>query len=258
MTTPAPEGRPMRLKLISCEILFREMCSALARSPHHIDVEFMPKGLHDIAGEGMCERLQAALDSVDESRYDAILFGYALCGLGLAGLQARTKPVILPRGHDCITLFLGSRGRYQDYFNNNPGVYFKTTGWIERGQGLDQLGGEEFRKKFGMAQSYEELVEKYGQENADYLWAELGGYSKNYGKLTYIEMGVEPDGRFEREVREEAAKRGMAFEKVQGDMVLIERLVNGDWEGDDFLTIPPGHRVVARYDESIIDTEPME
>jgi hypothetical protein len=193
---------------------------------------------------------------VDESRYDAVILGYALCGMGLAGLTARTKPVVLPRGHDCITLFLGSRDRYQEYFENNPGVYFKTSGWIERGKGLDQLGSEEFKKKFGMAQSYEELVEKYGRENADYLWEELGGYSKNYGKLTYIEMGVEPDDRFEAETRDEADSRGMEFEKLRGSMILIERLVNGDWEGDDFLVVEPGSRVVARHDGRILDTEP--
>ena len=106
----------MRLKLISCEILFREICHLVARSPHLIDVEFLPKGLHDIAGKGMCERIQSVLDAVDESVYDATIMGYALCGMGLAGLTARTKPVVLPRGHDCITLFLGSRARYQEYF----------------------------------------------------------------------------------------------------------------------------------------------
>ena len=248
----------MKLKLISCEILYREICATVARSPHLVDVEFMPKGLHDIAGKGMCERLQIALDRVDESTYDAILFGYALCGLGLEGLTARTKPVILPRGHDCITLFLGGRDRYLRYFEENPGVYFKTSGWIERGKGLDQLSTDEFKKKFGMAQSYEEMVEKYGQENADYLWEELGGYSKNYGKLTYIEMGIEPDSRFEDQTRAEAEERGFDFEKLQGDMRLIERLVNGDWEGDDFLVIQPGERVVARHDGSIVDTEKAE
>jgi len=245
----------MKLKLISCEILYREMCASVARSPHLIDVEFMPKGLHDIAGKGMCERLQTALDRVDESIYDAVILGYALCGLGLEGLTARTKPLVLPRAHDCITLFLGSRARYQEYFEENPGVYFKTSGWIERGKGLDQLSSEEFKSKYGMAQSYEEMVEKYGKENADYLWGELGGYSKNYGKLTYIEMGIEPDGRFEQQTRDEAVERNLGFEKLRGDMRLIERLVNGDWEGGDFLIIQPGQRVVAKHDGSIIATE---
>ena len=65
-----------------------------------------------------------------------MLFGYGLCGMGLVGLTARPKPVVIPRAHDCITLFLGSRERYLEYFNAHPGVYFKTTGWIERGRGL--------------------------------------------------------------------------------------------------------------------------
>ena len=30
----------MRLKLISCEIFYREMCWAVARSPNQVDIEF--------------------------------------------------------------------------------------------------------------------------------------------------------------------------------------------------------------------------
>jgi hypothetical protein len=243
----------MRLKLISCEIFYREMCAAVARSPHQVDIEFLTKGLHDIGGAGMCERLQAAVDKVDESLYEGVLLGYALCGNGLAGLTARSLPLVLPRGHDCITLFLGSRQRYQDYFQNNPGVYFKTSGWIERGKNLDQLGYSS--AKTGIGLSFEELVAKYGEDNAQYLWEQLGGYTKNYRKLTFIEMGIEPDGRFERQTQEEAAARNMEYEKIPGDMTLIERLVHGNWDGDGFLIVPPGHRIVARYDETIVGVE---
>lgn len=247
----------MRLKLISCEILLREMCATIARSPHQIDVEFMPKGLHDIAGEGMRDRLQEVLDRVEEPLYDAILFGYALCGMGLAGLTARSKPLVVPRGHDCVTLFLGSRERYQDYFDSNPGVYFKTTGWIERGRDLSQVGGEAYRK-MGFTQDYDELVAKYGEENARYLWETLGSYTQNYGKLTFIEMGVEPSGSFEEQTREEAEQRGMKFEKLSGDLGLIERLVNGEWASDDFLVVEAGQRIVATHDERIIRAEDVE
>ncbi len=230
------------------------MCATISRSPHHIDVEFLPKGLHDLAGEEMRDRLQQTLDRVEEDLYDAILLGYALCGMGLAGLTARARPLVVPRGHDCITLFLGSRTRYQEYFDSNPGVYFKTTGWIERGRDLTQIGGEAYRK-MGFTQNYDELVARYGEENARYLWETLGGYTKNYGKLTFIEMGVEPDDRFESQTRQEAAERGMEFEKLSGDMTLIERLVQGDWEGGDFLIVQPGHRIVPRHDGEVIDTD---
>lgn len=233
----------MRLKLIACEILYREICAAVARSPNQVDIEFLPKGLHDRGAAAMVERLQAALDTVDESRYEAVVFGYALCGTGLVGLTARGRPVVLPRGHDCITLFLGAKERYIEYFSSHPGVYFKTSGWIERGEDLKQTA---------MGNTYNSLVARFGEEKAAFVWEQL---THNYRQLTFIEMGVEPDGRFERETREEATRRGWQFEKVRGDMSLIERLVDAKWEAEDFLVVPPGWRVVARYDDSIIGAE---
>lgn len=242
----------MRLKLISCEILYREVCSLVARSVNLVDVEFLPKGLHDIGGAGMRERLQAALDAVEDPKYDAVLFGYALCGMGLAGLTARNTPVVIPRAHDCITLFLGSKERYLEYFNAHPGVYFKTTGWIERGQGLEQLNQKALRDKTGIGYTYEELAARYGEENAKYLYDQLGNYTRNYGQFTFIETGVEPDGRFERETREEAARRGWKFEKVAGDLGLLRRLIDGPWDSREFLVLPPGGRVAPTYDDGII------
>lgn len=47
----------MKLRLISCEVLYREMCDAVARSPHRVDVEFLPKGWHDLGGKRMAERI---------------------------------------------------------------------------------------------------------------------------------------------------------------------------------------------------------
>ncbi|MEK7407158.1 MAG: DUF1638 domain-containing protein [Acidobacteriota bacterium] len=247
----------MRLKLISCEIFYREMCAAVARSPNQVDVEFLPKGLHDLGAAEMLAHLQTAVDRVDGARYEAALMGYALCGTGLAGLAARSIPLVAPRAHDCITLFLGSKERYLEYFQNHPGVYFKTSGWIERGQNLGQLGGQlSMHDKLGGRRSYEELVAKYGEENAKYLWETLGDYRRHYRQLTFIEMGIEPDGSFERATREEAEQRGWQFEKVRGDMALIQRLVDGPWDDGDFLVVPPGGRIVARYDEGIIGAEP--
>jgi hypothetical protein len=245
----------VRLKLISCEIFYREMCAAVARSPTQVDIEFLPKGLHDIGAPAMLDRLQAAVDHVDGMRYEAVLLGYGLCGTGLSGLTARSKPCVIPRAHDCITLFLGSKDRYTEYFNGHPGVYFKTTGWIERGEDLHQLGHSAIQNRIGMSVDYEELLAKYGEENARYLQEQLGDFARNYGQITFIEMGVEPDGRFEQRAREQAESRGWKFEKVKGDMSLIQRLVDGKWQGADFLVVPPGWRVVAKFDDRIVGAE---
>lgn len=118
----------MKLKLISCEIFYREFSSVIARSPHMVDAEFLPKGLHDIGTAGMRDRLQGAIDRVDSSNYEAILVGYGLCNNGVVGLTSREKPLIIPRAHDCITLFLGSKERYLDYFPKEPRCLFRDYG----------------------------------------------------------------------------------------------------------------------------------
>jgi len=245
----------LRLKLIACEILYRELCAAVARSINQIDVEFLPKGLHDIGQAGMSARLGEAVAAVEQSRYDAIVLGYALCSNGLVGLSARDIPLVLPRAHDCITLFLGDKERYLDFFQKHPGVYFKTSGWIERGEGLNQYHQDSIQQQAGMTQTYAELVEKYGEDNAKFLYAQLCDMTRNYKGIAFIEMGIEPDDRFERQARDEAAERGWTFEKVAGDMSLVQRLVDGPWDDEHFLVVPPGKSIAASFDEKIVKIE---
>ncbi len=245
----------MRLKLIACEILYRELCAAVARSVNQVDLEFLPKGLHDIGQEGMSRRLAEVLDAVDDSSYDAVVFGYALCSNGVVGIQARSVPVVIPRAHDCITLFFGSKERYLEYFQANPGTYFKTSGWVERGDQLEQATGESIARESGMTQSFEELVAKYGEDNARFLHEQLCNMVRNYGQVTYIEMGIEPDDRYERESRRLASQRGWKYDHVRGDMTLVRALVDGPWDEERFLVLQPGQRVAASFDDGIIKAE---
>ena len=241
----------MKLKLVSCEIFFREMSAVAARSPNHISVEFLPKGLHDMPAGDMLARVQAAVDRAGTG-YDAVLLGYGLCNNGLAGLQARGTQLIVPRAHDCITLFFGSKERYTEYFFSHPGTYFKTTGWIERGEADGELKQLTIPHQMGMDKTLAQYIEEYGEDNGRFLYETLCETSRNYGQFTFIEMGVEPDGSFEARTREDAASRGWKFEKVPGTLSLIEDLLNGNWHTDAFLVVPPGGKVVPSNDESIL------
>ena len=251
----SPNRGGMRLRLVACEVMYREFCHVVASSPHTVDMEFVPKGLHDLGAEPMRARLQAVLDAVPEGMYDAVLLGYGLCNNGIAGLAARTTPLIVPRAHDCITLFLGSKERYEEYFHSHPGVYFKTSGWIERGNIAQDLMPQTVQHRAGMDRTYQQLVEKYGEDNARYLYETLCNTTRNYSQFTFIEMGVEPDDRFEQQTREDADERGWRFEKVRGDLRLFRKLVNGEWDPAEFLVVPPGHRITAPLDPYIIASE---
>jgi hypothetical protein len=241
----------MRLRVIACEVLCREICDAAARSPHQVDVEFLEKGLHDYGAAAMRKELQFRIDASDPVKYDAVALGYALCGNGLHGLQATRLKLVAPRAHDCIALLMGSRRIYEDYFNSNPGTYFRSTGWLERGKELAPLA----RVRTGLGTNLETLIDKYGEDNGTYLFTELNKYQQSYRRLVYIETGLEPDARFEVEAQGEAEQRGWEYAKLRGDLRLIRMLVNGEWDAKEFLVVEPGQRIVARYDEGIIRAE---
>jgi len=238
----------MRLKLIACEVLYREMCSAVARAAEIVDMEFLPKGLHDLGGKAMTAKLQECVDRVPAEGYDAIVLGYGLCGNGLHGIEARHTVIVAPRMHDCIGLLMGSRQRYEAYFREHSGSYYRSTGWLERGVDLLQLAPYHS----GTSTNLAELIAKYGDDNGRYLYEELTRFQSAYRTLTFIETGLECDGRFEEQARREATGKGWEFEKVAGDLRLLHRLVNGDWAGDDFLVGRPGQRIEAQFDGNIV------
>lgn len=202
----------------------------------------------------MRDRLQEMADAVDPAKYGAVLFGYALCGNGVNGLTATRLPLIIPRAHDCIGLLMGSRERYSAYFESNPGVYFRSTGWLERGQNLDQTAIA--LSKSGASYTLDELIERYGEDNGRYLHEQLGRCAHRFSRLTFIATGLEPDSCFEQQARDEAERRGWHFDKIHGDIRIFEKLVSGNWDESDFLRVEPGWRVKAVYDGQVIDKEP--
>ncbi|NQU42311.1 DUF1638 domain-containing protein [bacterium] len=243
--------RPLRIKVIACEIFYRELCLCAARSTNIVDLQFLTQGLHDLKSANMSERVQREIDAVDPERYAAVALGFALCNNGIVGLGHARLPLIVPKSHDCIALFLGSRGEYDRYFGENPGTYYKTSGWIERdAENLEDVSSES-TSPFGALRSFEKLVEKYGEENAQYVVSILGGLH-NYSRMTYIRMpGVAPLP-YDQDTRERAEKTGLVYDEKAGDFAWLQALTDGPWDADRFLVVPPGGRVEPSYDEQVL------
>ncbi len=164
----------MFFKVIACEIAVRELYYTASRSRHLVDLEFLTQGYHDIPGVGRCE-IQKRIDAVPAGKYDAILLGYGLCSNILVGLTTAHTSVVIPRAHDCITLFLGSKERYQQCFTERPGTYYYTAGWLEcarrRGDKGPIWGGASLPASANqnLRNTYEQWVAKYGEDQAKYL-----------------------------------------------------------------------------------------
>jgi len=244
----------MRLKAIACQVFTREFEHVLARSRHTVDLEIIPMGLHTF-GVDMCPHLQERIDAADPLGYDAILLGYALCGRGTEGLRAGRTQLVLPRAHDCIGVLMGDRHRYQAYFEDHPGVYYRSPGWVEF-QTPDlklQPAFASQKNPLGEQSTLEELVAKYGQDNGRYLFEQFSSFRRHYSGLTYISTGVASDDASRIQARSEAEKEGWAFDEVKGSLSLFERLVNGPWDAADFLRVPPGAAIHANFGDSIVE-----
>lgn len=241
----------MRIKLIACEVLAREFRLASALSPHVFDIKFMPFGLH-CTPDDLRKAIQEEIDACEGRGFDCIILGYGLCSRGTAEVSARSIPVIIPRAHDCITLFLGSRAAYDREFGSNPGTYYYSPGWIERREG--EQDEEQFQDAHARAyeQRYHEYVEKYGEDNAGFLIEQESLWLANYTRAAFINMGIGNIEEYRRFTRRLAEDHGWEYAEIEGDMTLIRRLADGDWKSDDFLKVEPGRTIAESFDELVL------
>ncbi len=211
--------------IIACKVLqgLIETCMVERAIP----AVFMEYGLHRTPTL-MVAALQEKVDQILNP--SVIVFGYGLCGNGLVGLKARAHTLIVPRVHDCITMFLGSHRRYMEDFSSEPGTYYLTKGWLESGSNpLDE---------------YQALAEKYGRETADWI---IAAQYKNYKRLVLVApTRAELElcrGRASEVAEFCAARWGFRCEELLGSDEFVQQLVTSAPQlresTDDFLVIPP-------------------
>ena len=257
------EAPRLSLKVLACAVAQRELCYLAATAPHLITLEFLPVGHHDDPERGQAD-LQNRVDAVPPGKFDAILIGYGLCSRMLAGLAARHTRLIIPRAHDCLTFFLGSKERYLEIFQACPGTFFFTAGWLEfnRRKTLEQAGLEAFRNApdeavqlptpFFLGQSWTDLTAKYGEENACYLRETTQHWACNYQTGALIAFDWSASMALGERVQALCQSRGWHYHELPGDLNLLQRWLAGNWDPPAFLEVGPGQTVYPTYDERLI------
>ncbi|MCX7749331.1 MAG: DUF1638 domain-containing protein [Clostridia bacterium] len=246
----------LKLKVIACDVLNREISYLSSRSSCYIDTVFLHQGLHNTP-EKLKALIQDEINKANEGfpynhfglrpHYDYIIVGFGLCSTGTVGISSPNIPLVIPRGHDCITLLLGSKERYREYFDSHPGTFWYSQGWIEKAvqPGKDRYEG-----------LYKEYLEKYGKENADYLMDVEQSWVKDYSSAVHIYWSCLSNNDYYKQYTKGCAEfLNWGYDEIEGCPDLLYRMLNGVFDTHEVLLVPPGKKVTASYNENVITFE---
>lgn len=246
----------MRFTVLTCEALARSIYGLAAETPHTVSVQLFKQGLHN-RPKNLRQVLQEQIEAIEPGEWDAILLAYGLCGRSTVGLRSQHTPLVIPRAHDCITLYLGSRERYRQEFDRHPGTYWYSVDYMERAEpgasvalgaaGIDEIEAE-----------YDKYVAKYGQATADMLMDEMRKWSQHYTRAVFIDTGQGESARYASMAEEKAKREGWVYERMAGNRRLLEMLLQGNWPEEEFLIVAPGHKIGQSYGDDVLRSLPAE
>jgi len=245
-------------KVLACKIFQRELSQVVPSCPNALDITFMRQDLHETpsllryALQKEIDQIESGLDlHTNKSRFgdlEAILLGYGLCSNALVGLKSSRLPLVIPRAHDCVTLFMGSKEKYADYFEKVKGTFFYTHGWLDLGLELGQSDIERKRSEY---------MERFDndEDTVEYLLEMDKEMLKNYHYITYITWPGMPNETGIETAKKLGEDAGLELLQYKGSNRLLADFVNGSWNEDDFLILQPGQTLQPSYDEMVIKTE---
>ncbi|MFP4172050.1 MAG: DUF1638 domain-containing protein [Candidatus Hydrogenedentota bacterium] len=215
-----------RKRIIACEGVKPELTRIIEETSADADCVFIGQELHRHP-ERIKEAVEAVLDAAP-SALEEVVLGYGLCSNGVVGIEARERRLIIPKVHDCIGMYLGSLDRYKAMFEQRPGTYYLTTGWIEKGKDPLTTMREEYAARVGMADAEEAMREEL----------------QHYSTIAFIDLGLRPDmERFKKVARENAEYFGLEYVEIVGDWSLLRKMVEGPYNPSEFVIVEPGGRV---------------
>ncbi len=245
------------IKVIACGVFERELEALRDGGKEDFVVELLDAGLHSQPKE-LKVRLQAAIDGTDSERFKQIAILYGLCGRGAIGLVSRDIPIVLPRVHDCIALFLGDPEEYRRQFKTYPGTFYITPGWFEKKAHPDQYRARVLEKDGCACQdpNFEEWSGKYGRDNALFIADFFQSWRKNYKRVALINNGLGEVEKYRQYVRMLSEVSGWRCEELNGAIEFIRTVVFGPYDDARLLMVPPHHLVIATNDRRIFTAVP--
>lgn len=207
--------------VIACNIMRDEL---LHFQTNGVSFVFLEQSLHRTP-QKMKPIIQDEIDKAAKEDWDYVILSYGLCSNGILGVKANHHPIVIPRVHDCIALFLGSWKKYMEEHKKEPGTYYLTKGWIDEG-----------KSPIGI---YREYCQRYDKETAEWVIKEE---LKNYTRIAFVDIGVGLSEAYREHAKENARFLHLRYEEMKGSLVFFEKMLRG-WWSEDFIILKPGQEV---------------
>ncbi|MBN8216589.1 MAG: DUF1638 domain-containing protein [Spirochaetes bacterium] len=223
----------MKSALIACDVFRQEVEGLRGGSPDLAHVEFVELALHENPPrlkKALAERI-GALEA--RGGFDRILLGFGLCGNALVGVGPSKCDLVVPKAHDCVSIFLGGREAHEALQKEHPKVYFFLPGWNRGGQAPTEERMKERRAEY---------VERFDEEEADFLMETEYHSLRERDYAVHIDLGIGDDTR--EQSRRTAAHWNWPLSERRGDGSFLRRLLSGPWDGENFLVVKPGQTIV--------------
>jgi len=236
-----------RIGLIACRVFEDEITLHGGGSRQILETRYLEIGLHDHP-DNLRKAVQAEIDAFDaRDDIDAVVLAYALCGRGSAGLRAGRHRLVIPRGHDCMTVFMGTKEKFACQQAAAPDSYYYTPGWMKAGRCPGPGRLESLRAEFS---------EKFEPDDVEFLIESEKANWAQHGRAVYLDLGT--PGADEKAAEAEAAANalGWKFEHIPGDPSLLQDLLSGRWDAERFQIIEPGGMLDHSTDEKIFRAQP--
>ena len=233
----------MKLKVVACGVFEPELLALIPASPHQTDLELLDAGLHS-RPDLLRRQAQEAIDAATD--VDAVVLVYGLCGQGTAGLVAREVSVVIPRVHDCLSLFLGSRAEYRRQFAEHPGTFYITAGWYQKKiapQGRQPFVSRGRPRRAEDDPAFRDWAQRYGEDKTRgrSSTSTIAG-SGNYTRAGFIDTGLDDRETYAAYAQDMAREFDWDYARLEGHTELLRAVLVGDWDRPEVLVLQPGQR----------------
>jgi hypothetical protein len=161
-----------------------------------------------------------------------VLLAFTTCGGTLVGIKTGDFELVVPRVDDCLSLLMGSMEQRKAALEGGFGL-FVTKSWMDH--------------ENNAAAQLEHIRKKYPPHRADKVIEAMYG---KFDSLNVIDTGAYDIHTILPQTEALAQQLGLKHRVVQGTTDYLEKLLQGPYDSQHFIVIPP-QTVIAEADTAL-------